>query len=699
MSAFLRSIYHWYRGERGVVILIALAVADLAFGGPWLSSWQQVVLGGLLLTAAAVVVRCGGVKLVGPILIFDLVRAARRQRFVVARTFYVLLIALTLGWLFVMASGRHHWQVPSQQMTRFASNFFYAFLILQFSVMVLLTPAYTAGAIADEKERKTLEFLLATDLSNCEIVLGKMLARLLNLGMLLLAGLPVLSFLQFLGGVDFGTMLAATAATAVTVFSVAALSILNSVLCRRARHAIVLTYVAVIAYCLLGCAAWLGKVTLSGPDYWPGLADFPSTTSWTSPVTLGNLIDGFNAGNIPCAALQASHGATAREVFQQDLPAKLSHYAVFHVGVGLLYLCWSMSRLRSGGQRELAKKSGPKPGILRRVFGPLLVGRFPMLWKEVFVEGELRLNRWGRIVLGLLFLASFLPVILYLWIYYTHGPYYGGWDRLTRHINAAQVRGVGTLLATLMLFAVVVRAAGSIRSEQERNTLDELLTTPLTTREILLGKWLGAMLSVRWGWAWLGLIWAVGLTTGSVQVYGLPVILACWVMYAAVGAGFGLWFSMSSKSTLRATLKALATMMFLCGGHLVLTGLFGARHATGEWLWNLQLRQTPSFVMAVFAYHWHDVASEYHTAYLLRQLPTVLFGIPFWATLVPVMWVLVKRRFERLTGRTAQTGSIRTIPHDLSPRPGNTRWEPRHWPGDQCSPPQHGNSRSEQCAS
>jgi ABC-type transport system involved in multi-copper enzyme maturation permease subunit len=602
-----------------------------------------------------------GSKLVGPIVTFDLVRSARRPRFVVVRTLYALLIALALGWLFVTASAREGWQVPSHHMTRFAGSFLYAFLIVQFGVVVMLTPAYTAGAIAEEKERGTLEFLLATDLSSCEIVLGKLLARLLNLGTLLLAGLPVLGFLQFLGGVDAGTMLVATAATAVTVFSVAGLSILSSVLCRRARDAIILTYVVVIGYSLLGCASWLGMEVLSGPNYWPGLADFPSTDKWASPATLGDLVDGFNAGNVPCAALRVWRGARAGAVFQQDLPGKLGRYAALHVGVGLACLGWSMVRLRGRALGEATTEAPKQSGLIGRLIRRPAVGRFPMIWKEVFVEGGLRLGTPGRVVVGLLFLASFLPIVFHLGVYYTRGPYYGGWERLTRHVNAAQVRGAGTVLATLMLLAVVVRAAGSVRSERERNTFDELLTTPLTSREILLGKWLGAVFSVRWGWAWLGLIWAAGLATGSVQFYGLLVIVACWLVYAAAGAGIGLWFSIGNKSTLRATLLALATMAFLCGGHWLLTELL--RHHRFEWwdlrvnqqkwLGQLQLGLTPPFVMGFFAYHRHDLHYEYQTENFLDSLPAMLTGIACWVGLLPVLWVLVRRRFERLACRTA----------------------------------------------
>jgi hypothetical protein len=350
---------------------------------------------------------------VGPVLPFDLARAARRPRFVVVRTLYALFIALALGWLFVTTSARHQWQVPSDQAARFAGNFFHAFLVLQFAALALLTPAYTAGAIADEKERRTLEFLLATDLSACEIVLGKLLARLLNLGTLLLAGLPVLAFLQLLGGVDVSTMLAAAAATALTVFSLAGLGLLCSVLCRRARDAIVLSYALAAAYCLLGCGAWLGLHALSAPDRWPGLADYPSTDRRTSPVTVGGLVDGLNAGNVPCAAVQVWRGAKAAAVFQDDLLGKLGRYAAFHAAVGLACLGWSMGRLRGRVRREAAPKAPTKTGRLGWLLRRPAVGRFPMIWKEVFAEGGLRLNTAGRVAVGLLFVTSFLPVIFY----------------------------------------------------------------------------------------------------------------------------------------------------------------------------------------------------------------------------------------------------------------------------------------------
>ena len=68
--------------------------------------------------------------------------------------------------------------------------------------MLILTPALVAGAIADEKRRKTLHYLLASQLTGPEIVLGKLLVRMLYVGVLLGVSFPVMSLLVLLGGID-----------------------------------------------------------------------------------------------------------------------------------------------------------------------------------------------------------------------------------------------------------------------------------------------------------------------------------------------------------------------------------------------------------------------------------------------------------------------------------------------------------------
>src|SRR5438445_9359602 len=73
------------------------ALALLAgIAGVWLSAdrlplWQQTGLWILLLLAAGILLRRGWLKLVGPLFVYELARAARRSRYILLR-FYVYLI-------------------------------------------------------------------------------------------------------------------------------------------------------------------------------------------------------------------------------------------------------------------------------------------------------------------------------------------------------------------------------------------------------------------------------------------------------------------------------------------------------------------------------------------------------------------------------------------------------------------------------
>src|SRR5207253_7702589 len=109
----------------------------------------------------------------------------------------------------------------------------------------------------------------------------------------------------------------------------------------------------------------------------------------------------------------------------------------------------------------------------------------PMLWKEINLEAGLGFNRLGRIVVALIILASFLPA---LWIGYHYlmadVPSRQPWIRVEEAVNQ-WVRSVGTVVASLVLLGIGIRAAGAVSGERDRQTLDSLLTSPVTTKEIL----------------------------------------------------------------------------------------------------------------------------------------------------------------------------------------------------------------------
>jgi ABC-type transport system involved in multi-copper enzyme maturation permease subunit len=124
---------------------------------------------------------------------------------------------------------------------------------------------------------------------------------------------------------------------------------------------------------------------------------------------------------------------------------------------------------------------------------------------------------------------------------------------------------------------VALRAASSIAGERERQTWDSLLTTPLDSNDILYGKWLGSLLSVRWALLWLFLIWGVGVLSGGLYVYTVPCLIIAWFLYAACLGFLGLWFSMICRTSLRANFWTLVVTVAIFSGSWLASTYFGTR--------------------------------------------------------------------------------------------------------------------------
>src|SRR5262249_3310537 len=173
-----------------------------------------------MLVVAAWLLRHAGRSLFGPVLFYDLVRSSRRGEQVGHRCVYAILLLCVLAavyWSWFPGQGLEHLlrsrSMSINERARFAGSFFTSFMTAKFVVVFFITPLYTASAIAEQKERRTLDFLLITDLTDREIVLGMFGARLAKLLLLLMTGLPMLSFLEFLGGIDPGLVLTGFVAT------------------------------------------------------------------------------------------------------------------------------------------------------------------------------------------------------------------------------------------------------------------------------------------------------------------------------------------------------------------------------------------------------------------------------------------------------------------------------------------------------
>src|SRR5262249_21153417 len=123
--------------------------------------------------------------------------------------------------------------LPGRDAAGFATAFFAAFMGLQFAIVILLTPAWATTALAEERSKTTLTFLLTSRLTSREIIFGMMFTRLMQLGLLIATGLPVLGLLQFLGGVDPMMPITAFAALALTGLSLGGISMLCALYAKK----------------------------------------------------------------------------------------------------------------------------------------------------------------------------------------------------------------------------------------------------------------------------------------------------------------------------------------------------------------------------------------------------------------------------------------------------------------------------------
>jgi ABC-type transport system involved in multi-copper enzyme maturation permease subunit len=662
----LRALAKWFRWSNtrqawqerlGTAGVVAAGLLLWLYAGA-APPWAKVLAWASLALVLAVFLRRGWLKLFGPVLFYDLVRSARRSRTFLVRTGYLGLLFLALCWMYLTWVRQEPVGGPihSGQVAEFSLRFFATFMIAQLVLVIVLTPAYTAGAVAEEKERRTLEFILATDLRNREIVLSKVVSRLAHLSLLLLAGLPVLSALQFIGGFSPRALLLGFAGTGATMVGLACLSILASVLCRRTRDALMFVYLVILAYGAVSYLAWFLRQT-----YAPVMS-FPSTASWDSPLTLEDVLFGVEAGN-PILRLQRLGGRGGPGL--DALPSALGSYALFHGLLAAVCLIAAVALLR---RASLAEPRAPRLAAQKKQTRPA-VGARPMVWKEIWLERLVR-RRWlvGAAVLVLI-LLSFFPVVIMVSNYFNQvraqgssyyngrGYYWDPWERLGQEVNV-WVRSVGMLVAVLGLAAVGVRAATSVRAEHDRDTMTGLLTSPLTSEEILFAKWLGSVLSVRWLAVWLAAIWCVGVGLGGLCPAAVPLLAVAYVVYAGAIASLGLWFSVVCRTTLRAILATLLAALGLCAGHwlpwMCLIPCVSQPAEGLKFVARLQGSVTPPVVLSVFLpWRTHEITE--HVAPPSEHPIWLMFlgasGVACWGLFAWAVWFKTNERFKKVGGR------------------------------------------------
>src|SRR5262245_55222391 len=207
--------------------------------------------------------------LLGPLFHYDLVNSTRRGQHNLLRcpTAIVLLITLLVGYSsYVHGFDALHPFAAAPLMSprdqeNFANWFMIACLIVQMVGMFLVAPGVVADTIAREKENRTLEFLFVTELTDWEIIAGKLFSRLAYLVGVLLTALPILALTQLFGGVEIEHIAIGYALLLSSLFVVGATSIFSSVTATSVVGATVAAYAAALGYGVLSVCCLTGALS------------------------------------------------------------------------------------------------------------------------------------------------------------------------------------------------------------------------------------------------------------------------------------------------------------------------------------------------------------------------------------------------------------------------------------------------------
>ncbi len=220
--------------------------------------------------------------MLGPIFAREWLTLARRSRHYLLRTIYFGGLWILVVTLWQAAVGWEHLATTSD-LARFGLLAFQLLAFVQLTLLVFFAALAAASAVSQEKDRRTFVLLLLTRLTNPEIVLGKQLGSLLQIGIFLVGTLPILAILGLLGGIAPGQILDAFLVLATTALAAGALGTLIALWRDKTFQALALTVLCLVLYLVFVqrsacCRRWL--VGLSRRPWRGGRAGCIRSSRW-----------------------------------------------------------------------------------------------------------------------------------------------------------------------------------------------------------------------------------------------------------------------------------------------------------------------------------------------------------------------------------------------------------------------------------
>ena len=506
--------------------------------------------------------------LIGPVFTREVTIAPRRSRIYVARTTYAgaMLIVMSTAWLVLTGT-----QIVRDvgDLARFGGSLIQIMAPLQLALALFFSAMLSASAVAQEKDRKTLVLLLLTNLSNCELVLGKLMASLLNVLVMAAASLPLFMLASLFGGVSFEQIARVFAVTLVSVMACGSLGSTLALWREKTFQALALTLLVLalwmagwhtVAAGLFGQACghwaaafspWEAILVASRPSIQANVSGLAGIWEAFRPIEgflqIGILITLLLDGIAVAMVRIWNPSREARQATREDETwRRASIWGAEYDAARESEDTESAGVAQPADTAAQKKDARPAPSKTRTVWDN------PIIWREM------RTWAYGRKVLVIrlayVIIFSLTAASLHLTIAAGH-PITG---------EAGSLAMVALLFLSLVL--VNAQAVTSLTSERDGKALDLLLVSDLAPKEFVFGKLGGVFYNTKEMVVLpLGLcvyLWYADAMSLENLVYLTLALVVLYVFVAMVGIHTGMQYG-NSRSAIG---TSLGTVFFLFAG-------------------------------------------------------------------------------------------------------------------------------------
>ncbi|HEX3598624.1 MAG TPA: hypothetical protein VHU84_00700 [Lacipirellulaceae bacterium] len=451
--------------------------------------------------------------------------APRRVSFFAART-------LLAGTLFVITLTAWQLLIGSQRIENigdlawFGAATFQILAPLQLAVAMAFSALLVASAVSLEKDRKTLDLLLLTNLSNSDLVLGKLCAAILSVVVIIAATLPLLMIVALLGGVSHLQILRIEAVTIASVFVAGSLGSVIALWREKTFQALAMTMLVLVLWLI----AWEVVAATIPDSRWLGMP----AKSWVVALS-------------PWQAVQEA----ARPIFPattigHEFADPIVLFLIISCAIGMLLNVVAILRVRVWNpSRELVpptiESEIPESAAADADRSAVAIhgagGKTRHVWDNPVLWREIRTWAYGKriLVIHLAYLAVFGICAAALITQVSAN------NATVEHAIPPEAKPLVTMLVVGLILLNAL-AVTSLTSERDSRALDLLLVTDLSPKEIVFGKLGGAFYNAK-------------------EMIALPILLCGYLWYVNDISTENLIFSLCGVSVMSAFAAMLGVHM------------------------------------------------------------------------------------------------------------------------------------------